>query len=168
MTIGTNSYGNTTTIAVLTPRWGNSSGVFDTTTQPTLTQCEGFCDQVSGLLNSILAQNGFKIPVTQADCVLVLAMFVNEEVAAIIEGLHGSGRFGPTTKQPGKGRFALVMDDVQTFITTQADGFERLGATRTYDWADSIGFRGQDQSGADTFPIFQRKSFGETFADMDT
>lgn len=168
MTIGANSYGSTTTIAVLTPRWANGLGVYDTTTQPTLTQVEGFVDQVSALLNAMLAEQGFKIPVSQADSVSALGMFVNEEVAAVIEGIHGSGRFGPTAKAPGKGRFAVIMDEATEFIKAQADGFERLGAARTWSQADSIGYRDHDNAGDATFPIFQRKAFGETFSDQDT
>ena len=81
----------------------------------------------------MLAQNGFAVPVSQADAKLMLDYFVNEESAAIVEGINGSGRFGPSVKRKGaSGRFALIVEDVQLFLETNAVGIERLGVPRTY------------------------------------
>lgn len=170
MTVGARSYGTVATVATLTPRFANGSGAFDATTRPTITTVESQIDQVSALLNTVLAEQGFSVPVSQADCLLMLAMFVTEEVAAIVEGINGSGRFGPgqPAKGSGKGRFALIMGDVETFVSANANGMERLGATRTQSLMEGIAYRDTDESGAATFPIFQRKSFGgETFTDAD-
>jgi hypothetical protein len=164
MAIGANSYGSTSGVAALCPRYVNtaSPGVFDTTTRPTLTIVESQIDQVSALCNAMLANAGFDIPVDQADCVLLLAFFVNQEVAAIVEGINGSGRFGPTTKSEcGKGRFALIMDDVKAFIDGNAPGFERMGATRNYSVTAGMAFRDVDERGNETFPLFQRAAFGD-------
>lgn len=152
--IGVNSYGSTSDVAALTPRYANVSGVFDTTTRPTLATVETLINQVSGLANSILAQAGFKVPLIQADAKLTLDIFVNEEVAAICEGINGSGRFGPTTKAPGKSRFSIITDDLQMFITVSAGGFENLGAERSSD-SLSIGY-------IDNGPVslFTRDQFG--------
>jgi hypothetical protein len=100
MAIGANSYGDTTEIIAIVPRYGND-GVFDATTRPTMNQVESIVDQVSGVVNTILAAQGFAIPISQATAKLMLDFFVNEEVAAIVEGINGSGRFGPTAKRPG-------------------------------------------------------------------
>jgi hypothetical protein len=154
MTIGANSYGTTGGVSALTPRYATSGGVFDTTTRPTIATVEAQIDQISGLCNSILAQAGFKVPITQADCKLAIDIFVNEEVAAIVEGINGSGRFGPTTKEPGKSRFALIMDDLQAFVTANAGGFENMGATRSSDTM-TIGY-----STADYEPLFTRDQYG--------
>ncbi len=169
MAIDANSYGSTDGVAALTPRYANASGVFDATTRPILTTVEGLIDQLSGILNTMLAEQGFTIPISQTTCKLALDMFVNEEAAAVVEGINGSGRFGPTVKVPNKGRFMLIMDDVQGFIAANAAGFERLGATRAFKFTDGIAFRDSDEAGDETFPIFERKSFGgETFIDTDT
>lgn len=127
MTIASNSYGSTSGVAVLVPRYANGSFVFDGTTRPTITTVESQIDQISGLANSILANAGFITPVSQADAKLALDIFVNEEVAAIVEGINGSGRFGPTTKEPGRSRFVLIMDDLKTFIEANRQGFVNLG-----------------------------------------
>ena len=133
MAIGANSYGTTAGVSALTPRYATTGGVFDTTTRPTLATVEGLIDQVSALANSILSQTGFVIPISQATVKLALDIFINEEVAAIVEGINGSGRFGPTTKEPGRSRFNLIMDDLTTFIGANANGFENLGAVRSKD-----------------------------------
>jgi hypothetical protein len=154
VTIGANSYGSTGGVSALTPRYATSGGVFDGTTRPTITTVEAQIDQVSALANSILAQAGFKTPVSQADCKLALDIFINEEVAAIVEGINGSGRFGPTTKEPGRSRFALIMDDMKDFVEANAGGFENLGAERSKDTL-SIGY-----SDAEYEPLFTRDQFG--------
>ena len=166
MTIGANSYGSATGVAVLVPRYANTGGAFDGTTRPTLTQVEGQIDMMSSLVNGMLATNGFSIPVTQADVVLSLAHFVNTEVSSICEGINGSGRFGPTTKsEGGKGRFALLVEDVKEFIEANAIGWERMGATRPYSATAGLGFMETDAAGNNVFPIFQRNAFGNEFED---
>lgn len=169
MALLTNSYGDTSEVAALVPRHASTAGIFDTETRPTINQVESLCDQVSALINSLLAQNGFDIPVTDADAVLMLDYFVNEEVASIVEGINGSGRFGPTAKRGGsRGRFALVMEDVENFIEGNAVGLERLGATRSNDPIAGISYRSTDEGGDDVSPIFQRDAFGNRVKEWDS
>lgn len=168
MALGSNSYGDTDEIAALIPRRA-SSGSFDETTRPTLAQLESIVNQVSAVVNAVLSQAGFSIPISQADAKLMLDLFVNQEAAAIVEGINGSGRFGPTAKRTGgKGRFTIIMEDVEAFIKAQAVGIERLGATRTYDPIAGIGYRSTDVSGDSISPIFQREAFGNAFDDWDS
>lgn len=168
MALLTNSYGDTGEVASLVPRYASAGGAFDLTTRPTISQVESFCDQVSALLNALLAQHGFSIPVTNSDAVLMLDLFVNQEVASIVEGVNGIGRFGPTAKNASGSRFTMIMSDVMDFVKSNAIGLERLGATRTYDPIAGIGYRGQDEGGDDTAPIFQRDAFGNSFKDWDS
>jgi hypothetical protein len=168
MTIAPNSYGLADDVASLVPRWGNAVGTFDATTRPTLVTVERSINQISGLVNAILSQYGFSIPVTQADVKLTLDLFVDQEVAAIVEGINGSGKFGPTSKQGGgKGRFTVIQDDVQKFIETNAPGFERLGANRPYVPSSSILYRDTDLSGDDVPHLFPREGFGEAYHEWD-
>jgi hypothetical protein len=158
-----NTYGNTTDIASLVPRYGNSASppIFDATTRPLLAQVQLYCNQISGLINVLLAEKGFAIPVTQADAKLALDFFVDQEVASIAEGINGSGRFGPTSKAMGKsGRFALLVADAEDFIKMNAAGWERLGAARTYVGLSGLGYRTTDNRGNTVSPIFQRGQFG--------
>jgi len=165
-----NSYGSVAGVGALVPKWSGASQDFASpVTRPTLAQVESWIDQVSGILNSILSKEGFAIPVTQADVKLALAMFINEEVASITNGINGSGRFGPTVKERGnrRGRFALILDDVKAFVHDQAIGFENMGATRSKSILSQVAYRDTDEAGNATFPITQRTGFGNSFTDWD-
>jgi hypothetical protein len=146
MAIGANSYGDTGEIAALVPRYANRVTAFDVDTRPTLAQVESLVDQVSAVVNSMLSQAGFSVPISQADAKLMLDYFVNEELAAIAE----------------------IVEDVQAFIDAHAVGIERLGAERSSDPVSGISFRDTDAGGDDTAPIFQRSAFGNAFTDWDT
>jgi hypothetical protein len=165
----TNSYGDTGEVATLTPRYANTSKLFDAATRPTLLEVESWCDQVSAIINGMLSEEGFSIPMTQTDAVLILDFFVNSEVAAIVEGVNGGGRFAPGSKATSaKGRWALIYDDVKAYIEGQKKGFQVLGESVSDDIADNIATRGTDEAGDDTFPINQRKAFGgDYFTDWD-
>lgn len=163
MPIGLNSYGSAAGVASYVPRYANGSATFDANTRPKLAQVESFIDQISSLVNTILASNGFKVPIIQADAVSAITIFIEQEVAAIAEGINGSGRFGPTTKTPGKSRFQIIMEDISAFILEHADGFENLGAERSQPTGTEILTRGVDAAGKESFPIFQREAFGNVF-----
>ena len=163
------AYGTAGEVASLTPRYANTSGIFDTTTRPTLATVTTLLAQVSRMVASMLDADGFTVPITAADVTPMFALFVEQEVAAIVEGINGSGRFGPTTKSGGgKGRFALILDDVRSFIEGNAFGIESAGATRGSSLGSQIGYRDTDNSGDATAPIFQREAFGNAFTDWDS
>ena len=133
MAINANSYGSTAGVASFTPRYAAKYSDpldFDASTKPTVSEVEGWIDQVSGSLNTILADERFSIPVTQADAVRMLDLFVNQEVAALVEGSHNAGRFGPTAKNPRAGRFDLIFKDAEGFVKRMAGGLEAMGAAR--------------------------------------
>lgn len=138
MTVSSNSYGSTSGVAELTPRYANASFVFDATTRPTISTIEAQINQVSALANSIIADALFMTPIVQADAKLALDIFVNEEVAAIVEGINGSGRFGPTTKEPGRSRFTIIIDDLKTFIQSVRQGWVNMGVPVNTVESDSI------------------------------
>jgi hypothetical protein len=166
MAILTNSYADTGEVAALVPRYANGSSpsVFDTTTRPTLLQVESLIDQVSAIVNIILSQNNVTIPVTQTDVKLALDMFVNDEVAAIAEGINGSGRFGPTTKEPGRSRFVMITDDFRDFIENNTLGLSTLGATVA---GVTLGYLDTDNSGDEVFPLFQVEGYGNSPTEWD-
>lgn len=170
----TNSYGTTASIASLVPRYAGSGSDFTTTTKPTLLQVESWIDKISSLLNVILADHGFAVPITQSDAILSCATFVEEEVAGIIEGINGSGRFGPVgasvnsqNRIPSGGRFGLVTTDIQNFVHLNALGFERIGCVRSQAPTDQIAYRDADQQGMSVPPLFERKAFRDITKEWD-
>ncbi len=164
------SYGTIDGIAALVPRHVNVGGTFDATTRPTRDQLVGIVDQVSGVLDAILAQNGFVTPVTGPERALrMLAFFVHEECADIVAGINGSGRFGPNSKQAGgRSRSSIILNDVRQFVESQAVGLEAIGAARERDAVGGVAFRDVDERGNPTFPLFQRAAFGAQFEDWDS
>lgn len=169
MTIGANSYGSVADVAGMVPRYADAGGDnFSTATRPTLSQVEGWINQISAILNGMLAEAGFVIPVTQTDVKAALGFFVIQEVASLAEGVNGSGRFGPTAKQPGnKGRFTVLVEDAQAYIQGNKAGFDRLGAARAYPLTAGLAFRDVDNAGDPTFPLVERKGFGNKDRDWD-
>lgn len=160
------NYSATTEVAALTPRYANGAD-YDATTRPLKTSVTLYLEQVSGIVDSMLATEGFTVPVTETASALAIDMFVSQEVASICEGINGSGRFGPSKKSTRGSRFAIILEDVQSFIKANATGFELMGAARPRTVASGIGARTTDASGDDTFPIFQREGFGNVFEDSD-
>ena len=168
-TIEIGAYGSLDQVGSLVPRYANRSGTFDDTTRPVVSSVVLFINQISSMVDAIMAQEGFVTPVTFAAVKTILDNFICSEVAAIVEGINGSGRYGPTTKtgQGKKGRFALVFDDVRIFIESMAIGFERMGLTRSESLGSGIGYRDADEGGDAIFPIRQRDEFGSIWINWD-
>lgn len=128
--IATNSYGSKAGVAARAPRWVNASGGWDATTTPTEAQVVDFIDEVSALVNAHLAEYGFDVPVDQEDAKKIFDMFVNDEVASIVLGLHGSGRFAPKAGKSagtGESRFVTILRDLESFLKTHQYGLAQLG-----------------------------------------
>lgn len=163
------SYGTSAGVAVLTPKWSADGTDFSTSTTPTKATVTEWITRVSAMVDALLANEGFAIPVTDADVVNILEGFIEGEVAAIVEGVNGSGRFGPTAKPKGtpKGRWQIVMDDVVKFVERFGTGMEQLGATRTRPITDGLEGRETDDAGDDIHPMFQRRFANWNVIDFD-
>ena len=116
MALGANSYGSVAGVASFTPRYSNGAGTFDEGTTPTISEVEGWIDQVSGIVNVLLTNEGQTVPQTNAAIVEMIDFFINQEVAALVEGSHNAGRFGPTAKNPRAGRYDLIFEDAAKLL----------------------------------------------------
>lgn len=166
MAIGAHSYGSVAEVAALVPKY-TSSGSFGVGTRPTEAQVEKFIDRVSGIVNVLLAEQGFSIPVSQADAKLALDELVVEAVIDLCHAANSAGRFFTDRSLRGQSPLKVLRRELDEWIEDHAAGLENLGATRTTSKLSSIGYRSTDNSGDDTFPIFQREAFGNTFTDWD-
>lgn len=164
--VGANSYGTPAGVASWVSKYTSRSGAFDDTTKPTLQTVVNQIDQISSMLNAGLATVGFTVPVTDSDVTPMLISFVEQEVAAIVEGMNGSGRLGPRAlRQQGgaSARYDMIQADVMGWIEKYAIGIEEMGAARSRDFTTGLGFRDTDESGDTPEPLFQREGFGETY-----
>ena len=158
MAVSARSYGAATDVAAFTRRF-TTAGSYDTTTTPTLAQVEGWIDQVSATLNILLAEQGFAVPLTQADCVLMLKNFVATQVADLCNYANSAGRFF-SEKGLKTGPWAAIQKDAADFIAAHSEGIEKLGGTRTTPGMDALAFRDMDDGGNEIKPMFSRKQFG--------
>jgi hypothetical protein len=166
MAVSAHSYGAAADVAALTRRFTNA-GSYDTTTTPTLTQVEGWIDQISAILNVLLAEQGFAIPITDADIVLMLKNFVTTQVADLCNYANSAGRFF-SEKGLKTGPWSAIQKEAAEFIEQHAAGIENLGATRTTSGLDALAFWETDDAGDEIEPMFSRKQFGTTNTDYDT
>ena len=160
MSIATNSYGTVEEVGALTPRFTNN-GAYDGSTRPTLAQVESWINRVSSTLNIVLAENGFRIPVTQSDCALTLALFVATEVADLCNYANSAGRFFQNQNYT-TGPWQAIQKEAADFIAKHATGFEKLGATRTTLGLNGLDARITDDDGDALEPMFTRAQFGNT------
>ena len=93
------TYGTAVGVAAFTPRYANAAGRFDATTTPRLAQVTEWLTQVSAMLNVALAGYNVTTPVTEADVTPMLDAFTNAQVAGMVRGVNGQGKFAekPTT-----------------------------------------------------------------------
>lgn len=161
MTIGANSYGSVAEVEALTGRY-TFEGSYDNSTRPTLTQVEKFIDRVSALLNLLLAEAGYSIPITQADAALVCDEFVVEQAVQLCHGANGAGPFAPGSEQlRGRTAFEIISREAAEFVEKHAPGFAFLGATRERDMTYGLQATLTDTDGEDLEKMFSREDWPE-------
>ncbi len=168
MSVSARSYGTAAMVAALAPRYANS-GSFDTTTRPTLTQVEVWIDQMSAFVNTLLAEAGFTIPITQVDVVNMLAGLVCSAVSDRCEYANRTGRFWTETAvDRGISIEKVLRAEISDWIGAHAKGIENLGAARASETGSEIAYREADNAGDPVVPLFQRKAFNDNVTDWDT
>ena len=132
-----NSYGTAADVAALTGTW-TDDGEYTAATNPTLAIVVGWIDQVSALINTVLAAAGFAIPVTNADAKLALKSYVAQVVGDLCHAANSSGRFfTERILERGLSPMALIRREILDYITQNADGLAALGAARAGDTASA-------------------------------
>jgi hypothetical protein len=167
MSIADNSYGTVADVEALVGRYTNE-GKFDGSTRPTLLQVEAWIDGVSSLVNVILAEAGFAIPISQSDAASAIARFVVDEVVQLCHGANGAGSYAPgseTLRNTTANR--QILHNAEAFLAGHAAGLEHLGATRSRAMTDGLTCRTEDDAGDEIHPVFQRKMMGNQVVDWD-
>ena len=168
MAIGDNSYGSVAEVAALVGRY-TASGSFSDSTRPTSTQVEKLIDRVSGLVNVLLAEQGFAIPVSQADAKLALDDFVVEQAVQLCHAANGAGPYAPGSESlRGQSPMKVIMREAEGFIGEHAVGLEFLGATRDRAATYGLQCRAEDAGGDELVPPFSREMIGHEIVDWDT
>lgn len=171
MTTLDNSYGTVDEVAAMVSRY-TVGGEFiaasqSNATRPTLEQVERFLDRISGLVNVYLAQEGITVPVTQADAKAAIDELVVETVVELCHIANSAGRFFTDRRLRKQEPMRVLREEIARWVDGHAAGLEALGAGRETSLTGQIAFRETDEAGDETFPIFQRKAFGNRFQDWD-
>lgn len=163
-----NVYGTVANVAALTGRY-TSSGEFTSSTRPTKADVQGFINRISALVNVLLAEQGFSIPVTQMDAKLAIDDFVINQVVQLCHAANGAGPYAPGSESlRGQTPMKIVLKEAEAFIGDHAAGLEALGAARTRDLSFGLQCREEDDSGDEIIPPFQREMIGHTIVNWDT
>lgn len=126
------SYGTVAGVEALVQRYTNASKEFDYKTRPTRLTVERFISQVSALIDSALLNAGFSLPIESSTYIEMFDMLTEQHVAELVEGVNGSGRFGPSEKKPKEGRFGIINMDIIEFIESIAQGL----VNESENWTD--------------------------------
>lgn len=128
--VSANSYGTAAGVAGYTRVYTNS-GVYDTTSNPTLANVEAWVNQVSSIANAALASAGFTTPVTQSDCVLMLVGLVEQSCADLCHAARSSGRFfSERALNSNLSAMGQLRKEIYDWVEMNAKGMEDLGAAR--------------------------------------
>lgn len=160
------SYGTPEEVASLVSRY-TTSGAFGLTTRPTLEQVERYLDRISGIANTLLAQEGFSTPVAEPRAKAALDELVIEAVVELCHLSNSAGRFFTDRTLRAQNPMRAIREELAAWIDEHAAGLENLGAARGTSLVSQIAYRDTDESGDPTFPIFQREAFGNRFDDWD-
>lgn len=92
-------YGSAAGVAALAPRL-TDGGAFTADTRPAIDTVEEWLSQVSAMVEACYVIYEDQLPeLSTGTYQLILDGFVNEEVAAMAQGVNGTGRYGPSEKR---------------------------------------------------------------------
>jgi len=167
MAISSNAYGSVDEVAALVRRY-TDEGNFTAETRPTEADVEGFINRTSAVLNVLLAEAGFAIPVSQSDAKQALDDFAVNQAVQLCHAANGAGPYAPgsealRTQTPA----SIILSEAEAFVSEHAAGLEALGATRDRDMTYGLQCREEDDGGDEIVPPFQREMIGHEIVDWD-
>jgi hypothetical protein len=137
-----------------------AGAAFSVSTKPTLTEVQAFLDQRSAILDGWLAQQGYAVPVTQANALLVLANFANAGAACDVELTQRAAGYSPDDQNRRENKFCAQFMKAEAYIESgalAALGVPTVGAPGPLAGL-SVG--GVTSGGLRLRPVFKRTSLG--------
>lgn len=158
------SYGSPEGVEVYLPQFLGNDGKFSDTTFPTIKMVQSYLADISSIMASALAKEGFERVITQVDVHAALDAMANQMAAELCRRARNSSRM--TNK--GKTGLDTIREQIIQWISDQAAGFENLGANREVSNLEQVAFRDTDRAGLPIAPIFERKAFNNRFKEYDS
>ena len=136
------AYGSAAGVAALSALWTNgTTGLFTTTTRPTLAQVTTWLDTVSKLLDTALADQGFDTPVTVTAVTGELGLLVEGIVKDLCDYSHGAGRFfTEKALDAGINPFMTVDKELHEWVKRKIVGLEKQGVPRSSEGRNVASF----------------------------
>lgn len=124
------SYGTVAGVAALSALW-TDNGSYTAATTPTSTTVSGWLDDVSALMDTALADEGFTVPVTVAAVVKTLDLYVEGIVKDLCDWAHGSGRFFTERYlDRGLSPFITIDKEISAWVQRKSVGIENQGVPK--------------------------------------
>jgi hypothetical protein len=125
------SYGTSAGVGGMSALWSDN-GVFSVSTTPTLAQVNTWLDQVSAMVDTALADEGFSVPVTVAAVVKELDLLVNGIANDLVDYSHKAGRFySERSLYSGASPFMILDKEIHSWVQRKSVGFENQGVPKT-------------------------------------
>jgi hypothetical protein len=138
-------YGSVTGVASHAKTWTRGGVFYNASdspvvaqTKPTLAEVENWLSQVSDLFDRSLSNEGFVTPVTATKSANLLALEVERIVADLCDRANGLGRL-VSDRALHIGYMKIISNDVSSWVTEGAIGFENDGVPRTQSNSNYIG-----------------------------
>lgn len=161
--LGSDSFGSLSGVARLTPRFASGKGdnvEFTDATLPTRTQVDQWLTEVSALLSLCLRAQGYLLPLVTEEVRLLIDLFCNEAVSALVEGVNGAGRFGTSKRETGIGSsMRIILEEAKMYIESLVLAGVLMGESQDRSLVNQIGFKEFEKDGTSVFPIFQRQQY---------
>jgi len=134
------AYGSVGGVAGLARMWTDNGSFVDIDvygeggTNPTLATVTGWLDEVSGIMDVALANQGFATPITNVTALKAIAMLVNALVADLVNAANSSGRFfTERAVETGVSPLATIQRDVNAWVSDRTTALVNLGVPRLTD-----------------------------------
>ena len=129
------AYGSADGVGRLTPRY-MLEGTYTTATNPTLDTVTAWLAEVSALVDVLLSDKRFDIPVDSTaapSAVTAIGAQVNGYVAELARAVNGHGAYGTAggDLRPITEIYKDIQERVEAWLVIAAVGLERMGATRS-------------------------------------
>lgn len=125
------AYGTAAGVADLSAQW-TDSGSFTVSTRPALATVNGWLDDVSAIIDTALADEGFTVPVTLAAVVKELDLLAEGLVKDLCDAAHSTGRFySERALFSGRSPMVIVDKEIHEWVKRKSVGFENQGVPKT-------------------------------------
>lgn len=122
------SYGTVSGVAALSAQW-TDSGVFTSSTKPTVSQVTQWLEDVSTSLDIALSDFGFSTPITATAILPSLNLLVQGIVKELVDYSHGAGRFYvKKALEGGISPFMIIDKELHEWVERKAIGLRAKGA----------------------------------------